>query len=108
MKNLLTILLLFIMFSASAQQKKKSHFNVDGNNRVPLSVGLGLTASGVMFTGAILLERNTYWTYIPNPSNPNQPNYVTTPFWQQTPRQALFVVGVGITITGLFTMMANK
>ena len=30
--------------------------------------------------------------------------YVTPSFWQQTPRNIMFVVGITVTITGLITL----
>ena len=62
-----------------------------------------LLLSGLAFTTAAILEGGTqYGTWQPNPQpgNPYNYTYVTPPVWQQTPRNIMFVIGVGFTLTG--------
>jgi hypothetical protein len=40
--------------------------------------------------------------------NSTTSSYVTPPFWKQTPRNIMFVAGVGITITGLITAFGHR
>ena len=64
---------------------------------------LALFVSGLAFTTASLLEGNSQygtWVSTPQPNNPYHMTYVTKPFWQQTPRQVMFCIGIGFTITG--------
>lgn len=110
MKSLITILLILTTLTSSAQYRhKRKHYNVDGLHNNYVTVGFGMMLGGVVFTGASILEGNkNYVTYKPNPNNPNSPIQVVTPFWQQTPRQIVFTFGVGLTVTGLITMLVNK
>lgn len=105
MKKILTILSLLLVLTTSAQSRHryKSYSYKDK------TFGLGLFIGGAAFTAASILETNShYLVYQYNPSNPSIPIATYPPFWQQTPRQIVFVVGVTFTITGLFTMIANK
>ena len=54
--------------------------------------------SGIGFMTASLLENGyPYGTYSSNQYNST---YIQKPFWQQTPRQIMFGVGLGFTIIG--------
>ena len=56
--------------------------------------------SGIGFMTASLLENSyPYGTY-QNSSSYYNSTYVQKPFWQQTPRQIMFCVGVGFTLVG--------
>lgn len=71
--------------------------------------GICLVVGGVAFTTAALLETGySYGTnVVTSPSTPTtsqKVSYVTPPFWKQTPRNIMFVVGVTLTISGLFTL----
>ena len=92
------------LYSAQAQ-KRIGHS--DGNNK---NVGICLIVGGVSFTGAALLETGySYGTNITTsqstPTSSAKVSYVIPPFWQQTPRNIMFTVGVTLTITGLFSLL---
>jgi hypothetical protein len=99
MRKILLILLLLVSLKSFSQ--KRYNENDRKNTGVTLIVG------GVAFTTAALLENGySYGTYVknPTPGNPMNQTYVTPNFWEQSPRQIMFVVGVSLTITGLFTL----
>lgn len=90
----------------------KSEFNAQSVNlRMPKyrneskdrSAGVGLIIAGLAFTTAAILEGNgNYgtWTSSPNSTSSYNQTYTTKPFMQQTPRQIMLFVGVGLTISG--------
>jgi hypothetical protein len=99
MRKILLILLLLVSFKSFSQKR------YDENDKK--KSGITLTVGGVAFTTAALLETGySYGTYVknPKPGNPMNQTYVTPNFWEQTPRNIMFVVGVSLTITGLFTL----
>ncbi len=102
MKKILILFAFLITFNSFAQRSQYS------DNDKP---GIVLVISGVAFTTAAILETSqSYgtWKANPSPGNPYNNTYVTKPFWQQTPRNIMLVVGVSFTFTGLITMANNK
>lgn len=102
MKNILTFI--FVMTLMTVQAQRNTGYSDDRKN-----TGICLTVGGVGFTAAALLEGGfSYGTnVVTKPSTPTssqQVSYVTPPFWQQTPRNIMFVFGCTLTITGLFTV----
>lgn len=70
-----------------------------------------LLVGGILFTTAAILEGDSQygtWVSTPQPNNPYHATYVTKPFWQQTPRQIMFCVGVGFTLTGGIGLLSMK
>jgi hypothetical protein len=66
--------------------------------------------AGLAFTTASILEGGVgygTWSNSLSSSSPSS-TYVTPPFWKQTPRQIMMVVGVGFTITGGVGMMSKQ
>jgi hypothetical protein len=104
MKKLL--LIVFAMCFITAQAQKHPRFD-----NTKKEIGIVMTVSGVALTGAAILEGGSqYGTYV-NVTAPNGAilsKYVTPPIWEQTPRNLMLVVGVGFTITGLFTLISNR
>lgn len=99
MKKILLILLLLVSLKSFSQKR----YDEDDRKKSGATLILG----GVAFTTAALLETGySYGTYVknPTPGNPMNQTYVTPNFWEQSPRQIMFVVGVSLTITGLFTL----
>lgn len=69
----------------------------------------GIFIAGLAFTTASILEGGyQYGTYVSTPGNPNSSTYVTPPFWKQTPRQIMFCIGVGFTLTGGFGLLSSN
>jgi hypothetical protein len=69
-----------------------------------------LFLAGLAFTTAAALEGDyNYGTYqsSPNTTSGYNSNYVTKPFWQQTPRQIMLCVGIGFTLVGGVGMASN-
>jgi hypothetical protein len=102
MKRLFT--LIFVLTAMLTQAQRNTGYSDDRKN-----TGIVLTIGGVGFTAAALLETGySYGTNVvtkPSTSTTSQQvSYVTPPFWQQTPRNIMFVVGCTLTITGLFTL----
>lgn len=58
-----------------------------------------LLIAGLAFTTASILEGDAMYSTYKN-TGPYTQTYVTKPFWQQTPRQIMLCVGVGLTLTG--------
>lgn len=103
MKKILT--LIFVMTLITVQAQKRTSYSDETHK----NTGICLTVGGVGFTAAALLEcGSSYGTNVvtkPSTSTASQQvSYVTPPFWQQTPRNIMFVVGCTLTITGLFTL----
>ena len=103
MKQLLSILFVLILSTSVAQSRYR---NTDEGKK---NTGICLTIGGVAFTGAAILEGGyQYGTYVTtSPSTPTssqKQTYVIPPFWKQTPRNIMLVVGCSLTITGLFTL----
>lgn len=89
------------IFALQAQQK----FTGENNK----NTGICLTLGGVSFTTAAILENGAqYGTNIIGTATSTSTTYVTPPIWKQTPRNIMFVVGIGLTITGLLTIVSNK
>lgn len=66
--------------------------------------------AGLAFTTASILEGDyNYGTYqsSPNTTSGYSSNYVTKPFWQQTPRQIMLCVGIGFTLVGGIGMVSK-
>jgi hypothetical protein len=108
MKTILTILF-SLMLMTSFSQRHNSIYSDESRKKA----GLCLTFGGVAFTGAAILEGGSqYGTYVNttpmNMGNSTTSSYVTPPFWKQTPRNIMFVAGVGITITGLITAFGHR
>jgi len=105
MKKFLLLIFMLSTLTSFSQSFKRSprYYSSDDNTRT----GLTFTIAGIAFTGAALLERNVYWTYS-SPMNIYNAPIVRPPFWKQTPRNAMFVIGIGFTMTGLFTMLSNR
>lgn len=104
MKRFLFVILTLLSLTALSQTNRTPN-TYNGDNS---QVGLTLTISGVAFTGAAFLETGyMYGTYTAPMGTPNA-QYVIPPFWQQTPRNVMLVVGVGLTATGLITMAVNR
>jgi len=98
------LIIIFVIGFIRVQAQRNTGYSDDRKN-----TGIGLTVGGVAFTAAALLETGySYGTNVvtkPSTSTSSQQvSYVTPPFWQQTPRNIMFVVGCTITITGLFTL----
>ncbi len=103
MKKILTLIFVMTLMTVQAQ-KRTGYSDSDRKNS-----GIVLTVGGVAFTAAALLETGySYGTNVvtkPSTSTTSQQvSYVTPPFWKQTPRNIMFVVGCTLTITGLFTI----
>jgi hypothetical protein len=65
--------------------------------------GIALIIAGIAFTTASILEGNgNYgtWKSSPNSTSKYNQTYTTKPFMQQTPRQIMLFVGIGLTISG--------
>jgi len=111
MKKLLTLFFLVSLMTAHAQ-RKDSHYDYNSNNDTRKNIGYGLTVGGVALTTAAIIEGGSqYGTYVnvaPTSSNGYMTTqYVTPPVYQQTPRNIMFCVGIGFTITGLITALAK-
>lgn len=107
MKKILILIFTFTIFLVNAQ--KNSGFSDDNRK----TTGICLTTSGIAFTAAAILESaSQYGTYVTTKpatsKSTQQVSYVKPPVYQQTPRNIMFVVGISLTITGLFTMMSGK
>ena len=103
MKQLLSILFVLTLTTSVAQSKRQY------SNETRKNTGIGLTIGGVAFTGAALLEGGyQYGTYVTTtpatPTSSAKQIYVIPPFWKQTPRNIMLVVGCTLTITGLFSL----
>jgi len=97
MKKLLLTLLLFCSLQSIAQ-RSYGYSNSDKKE-----LGAGLIIGGVSLSTAMVLEsQSSYGTY--NQVTKNSVNYVTPPFYKQFPKNVFFVVGIGFTITGLFSL----
>lgn len=111
MKKLLTLFFLVSLMTVSAQRNGSS-YNYNSNNDIRKDIGTGLTLGGVAFTAAAIIEGGSqYGTYVnvaPTSSNSYiTSQYVTPPAYQQTPRNIMFCVGIGLTVTGLITALAK-
>lgn len=107
MKTILTICLFLAVFTTQAQKRNTGYYSNDNKK----NAGICLTVAGVAFTGAAILEGGSqYGTYVSTPNNTSKYNttYVTPPFWKQTPRNIMLVVGVSLTITGLITAASHR
>ena len=125
MKNLLTIIfLLTTMLSFGqtdllAMNTSKIYFintNYSHENKIDLrlpikkyhdpsdkSSAIAILIGGVAFVTAAILEGDgNYGTWKANPNSTSKYNqtYTTKPFMEQTPRQIMLFVGIGLTITG--------
>jgi len=101
MKKLIALLMLIFVLNTTYAQKRQGYSERDK------STSVGLVVGGVAFTTAAFLEGpQNYGTWKHNPNSTSQYNmtYVTPSFWQQTPRNIMFVVGITVTITGLITL----
>jgi hypothetical protein len=103
MKKIIT--LIFVMTLMTVQAQRSTGYSDETRK----NTGICLTVGGVAFTTAALLEGgSSYGTNVvtkPSTSTSSQQvSYVTPPFWKQTPRNIMFVFGVTLTITGLFTL----
>lgn len=97
---------MLILVSTHAQQRNT------GNSDSQRNSGLVMTVGGVAFTTAAILEGGySYGTnVVTKPATANssqQVSYVTPPFWKQTPRNIMLVVGVTLTMTGLITALSK-
>jgi len=106
MKKLLILLFLITAVSVDAQR------NTGYSDNTKQTTGWCLTIGGVGFTTAAILEGGySYGTNVitkqSTATTSQQVSYVTPPVWQQTPRNIMFVVGVGFTITGLITALSK-
>ena len=110
MKRILLIVAAFLIVTMSAAQTfGQRHSKSDDNTKT--GRGLVLVVSGITFTGAAILQTGNMYQvpgYNPNPGNPNTQTYNTQPFMQQTPRQLMLFVGIGLTVTGLITFMTHN
>lgn len=82
------------------------------SNESRRNAGICMTLGGVAFTAAAVLETGySYGTNVvtkPSTSTSSQQvSYVIPPAYKQTPRNIMFVVGVGFTITGLITALSK-
>jgi hypothetical protein len=103
-----TLLIIFVITVMFTQAQNKSGYS--DNNRQ--TTGWCLTIGGLGFTTAATLEGGySYGTNIitkPSTSTASQQvSYVIPPFYRQTPRNIMFTVGVGLTITGLLTALSK-
>lgn len=103
MKQVLSILFVLILSTSVAQNKYRY------SDDTKKTTGIGLTVGGVAFTGAAILEGGyqygTYVTTSPATTTSSQKQtYVIPPFWKQTPRNIMLVVGCSLTITGLLSL----
>lgn len=94
------------LLSTHAQQRNS------GSNESQRNSGIVMTVGGVALTTAAILEGGySYGTnVVTKPSTPTssqQVSYVTPPFWKQTPRNIMLVVGVTLTMTGLITALSK-
>jgi len=108
MKKILTIA--FMLFLTTSYGQRRSTGYSDENRK---STGICVMVGGVAFTTAAVLEGGyQYGTYVVSkpatPTSSQQVTYVVPPVYQQTPRNIMFCVGVGLTITGLFTMLSAR
>jgi len=108
MKKLLILIFVFTAVVASAQ--KRYNGGSDVNRK---STGICVTIGGVAFTTAAILEGGySYGTNVTTspatPTSSAKVSYVIPPVWRQTPRNIMFVAGVGLTITGLITAISSR
>lgn len=82
--------------------------NFGSSNDRRKDAGIALSIGGVAFTTAAIFEGNSNYTTYVNGTMSTNGTYVTKPLWQQTPRNVVFVVGVGLTITGLLTLLSAR
>jgi len=95
MKKLLIISTLLFSLTTKAQFK---YSDSDRKEK-----GWVITTAGLSFTTAAILETSyQYGTY--QKDNTGKEVYYIKEFFKQTPRQIMLVVGVSMTITGLFTL----
>jgi hypothetical protein len=105
MKNILLIATFILFLNNINAQTRRQSTERDNKN------GIVLTTGGVAFTTAAFLEGpQNYGTWKHNPNSTSQYNmtYVTPSFWQQTPRNIMFVAGVSVTITGLISCLSKR
>lgn len=97
MKKLILIFLLFCSLQTISQR------SYGYNNSEKKEFGAAMIIGGVGLSTAMILEdAHSYGTY--NQTTKNSYNYVTPPFYKQFPKNVFFVVGIGFTITGLFSL----
>ena len=99
-KIILTLAFLFLLVKTNAQNNR-------GYSDKKQESGICLVVGGVAFTTAAILE-NSYNYTTPTSTGPYNSGYTTKPFYQQTPRNIMFVVGITITISGLIVLGTNK
>lgn len=104
MKNILLIATFILFLNNINAQTRRQSTERDNKN------GIVLTTGGVTFTAAAILEGpGNYgtWSHTPNSTSTYNMTYATKPFWQQTPRNIMFVTGLTLTITGLISLASK-
>lgn len=108
MKKKIVILIAgLILLSAAAFGQKSSYKYKDPD--IKRTGAICALITGISFTGASILEgSSSYGTYVTTTpgtatSSPKV-TYVTPPFYKQTPRNIMFVVGVSFSIGGLIAL----
>lgn len=80
----------------------KSNLSYKDNSSIKAG-GACLLIGGLAFTAASIIEGGyRYGTYKTNPNGTQ--TYVTPPFMQQTPRQIMLFVGIGLSLSGTIVL----
>jgi hypothetical protein len=103
MRNKLIILLILLLPILSYSQYNRKKYREKGE----VSNGLLLTIGGASFVTMGLTIRPLYYGG-PNNVNPSINNWIKKPWYKQHHKTPPIIVGVGVTITGLFTLIAEK
>lgn len=99
MKKLILIFLLFCSLQSIAQRS----YGYSTSDKKEF--GAAMIIGGVSLSTAMILEdARSYGTYTQNNNKSYSSTYVIPPFYKQFPKNVFFVVGIGFTITGLFTL----
>lgn len=91
------IIILMLITNISYAQKK-----YESNNQ-----GFVLAIGGLSFTTSAILEGGYMFGTNKQTSN-NTVSYVIPPFYKQTSRVIMLIVGVSFTVTGLLTMKSKN
>ena len=103
---------LFILIFVLTTMLMHAQRNTGYSDNSKQAAGWTMTIAGIGFTTAAILETGySYGTNVvtkpATSTSSQQVSYVIPPVYQQTPRNIMFVVGVGFTITGLITALAK-
>ncbi len=110
MKKIFTLLFLFSLTLTNAQTNNVYKYTT---NDVRKNIGGGLIVGGIAFTAAAFIEGGSQYGHFVSvaPTNLNgysTTQFITPPIYKQTPRNIMFCVGFGLTITGLITVLSKN